>query len=202
MKIGLFEIVKDDQHYFGVPNILTIARLLFIPVIVYFLKLNTNTGNIIALFAMILSGLTDYFDGYFARKLNQRSQLGRMLDPLVDKINVAVIMLALAAYKGLPYIFAFFVIGRDITILIAGIYVISKKRIVVESNLLGKITLSSFLAVTFCYTANLYPLNIITMWISIILIPSSLITYYFLHQELIPKRGKKAPKNSKLVTEK
>ncbi|NIA28416.1 MAG: hypothetical protein GWP06_00715 [Actinobacteria bacterium] len=199
MNLGLIELLKKDKHCFGVPNLLTVSRLFFIPFIVYFLSWQTVKGDWFALFTILASGLTDFFDGYFARHMDQRSQLGRMLDPVVDKILVAVLMLFLAKYKGLPYWYVSMVIGRDIIILIASVYLISKSRNIAESNLLGKLTLMSFLAVIMFYTINFYPVNLVVMWGSVVLIPSSLLKYFKLHNETFVKKNAPVKKNTILV---
>lgn len=200
MKIGVLEILKTDPHKLGLPNLLTLSRLLFIPVIAFFLAKNTPHGDRLALVFMFLSALTDYFDGFFARRLNQRSQLGRMLDPLVDKSSVAIIMFFLAAYKQLPYWYVGTVVARDILILAAGIYVIYKRKIVVESNMLGKWTLGTFILVILAYTINLGVFKEISLLLSCILIPLSTLKYLKMNQELLLKqRNQSSAKKSVML---
>jgi CDP-diacylglycerol--glycerol-3-phosphate 3-phosphatidyltransferase len=181
---AFFDLVKKDKHNLGVPNLITLARLAFLPLIVYFISKNTMKTDLLATLCLCLSGVTDYFDGYFARKLKMRSELGRMLDPVVDKITVGVTMLFLAAYKGLAYWYVFMVIGRDILILVASLHIISRIQKVKESNLMGKYTLVSFLAVIVCYVLELKPYNHYIMIISAILIPFSLITYFKIYKSV------------------
>lgn len=189
MKIGFFDVIRKDQHVCGLPNFLTLARLVFVPVVVYFLSLNTSTGDLLTIVAIFLAATTDFLDGFFARRLNQRSQTGRMLDPMVDKLGIGIVMLALAAYKSLPYWYVFIVIIRDITILSAGAYVLSRKRWVVEANLLGKCTLFSFVVVILCYILNIDFLKNAAMWISILLMPISLVQYSVVNLYRIIKRN-------------
>jgi len=185
MKPGLWTLIKEDKNHFGLPNLLSITRLIILPFILLFLAKETRSGDTIAFVLIVLSGTTDFFDGYFARKLDKRSQLGRILDPVIDKVNVGVIMLFLAAHRGLPYWFAFLVIGRDILIMIAGFRIISKKRFISESNFLGKITLTSFILIIILYVLNLFTLARIMMWLSVILILSSLIKYSVFYKKLM-----------------
>jgi len=200
MKSGLWELIQKDKNNFGLPNLLTVLRLLFLPCIVYFLVLGTKRGDWrydgLSIAFIFLSSLTDFLDGYVARQMNLRSNLGRMLDPLVDKINVDVAVLFLAAYKGLPYWYVVLVIGRDLIILLASFHVISKVRLVTESNLLGKYTLVSFALVTIAYILNIRPLTYITLWISALLIPASLTKYFLSYRELL-RREKAAARKSK-----
>jgi CDP-diacylglycerol--glycerol-3-phosphate 3-phosphatidyltransferase len=174
----ILELVKKDPHTMSIPNIISLSRLLLLPFICYAISLQSTAGTITALILLCISGMSDFFDGYLARQLDQRSHLGRILDPLLDKISVGVLVLFLAAYRSLPYWYAFLVIGRDVLILIAAVSMVNRIKIVVESNWLGKWTLGSFLMVIVVYTLNWYPMTVVSMWISTILIPLTLISYF------------------------
>jgi CDP-diacylglycerol--glycerol-3-phosphate 3-phosphatidyltransferase len=187
MKIGIFEILRADKNVWGLPNFLTLARLAFLPIIIYFINQHTVKGDWLALLFIFCSGVSDYFDGYFARKLNKTSELGKMLDPLIDKLLIGVLMLFLAAYKELPYWYVGMVIFRDILILIASLYLIKHLRDIAQSNMLGKWTLTSYVFVIMFYMVNFYPFNVIVMWTSVILIPVSLVTYFRNYKNLFTK---------------
>ncbi len=189
MKTGIKELLEKDKHFLGLPNFLTFSRLFFLPVIVYYLSQGTKNGDKIAIGFMFLACITDYLDGFAARKLNMRSVFGTMLDPIVDKLTVAVVMLTLAAHKELPYWFVFIVIGRDISILGASLYVIKTKKLVAESNLLGKFTAASFAVVIILYTINVPVAKNVAMGISLILVPLSSIKYFISHKENIVKKS-------------
>ena len=75
-------------------NILTLSRILLAAVI--FLLLVSPDGYLLALILFFLAGITDYFDGYLARKYNAVSQLGEILDPIADKILILFILFGLA----------------------------------------------------------------------------------------------------------
>lgn len=181
----ILELVKKDPHTMSIPNILSLSRLLLLPFICYAITRASQAGNIAALILISLSGLTDFLDGYLARQLDQRSHLGRILDPLLDKISVAVLMLFLAAYRSLPYWYVGLVIGRDLLILFAAISLVNRIKIVVESNFLGKCTLVSFLLVIVLYILNWYPLTLISLWSSTILIPLTLLSYFKRFQRMV-----------------
>lgn len=179
------EILKHDPHRFGVPNILSLSRLLFLPFIAYFLTLNSTYGDWMTLLLLVLSGFTDWLDGFIARRFNQQSQLGRILDPVVDKIYIGVIMLLLAAYKTLPYWYVLLVLFRDLLILLASIHIISRAKVISQSNKLGKYTLFSFLAVIAVYILEMESLRTIVLTISAILIPLSLRQYFIVYKQVI-----------------
>ena len=75
---------------FNLPNILTLSRIAAIPlfVIIFYLPYKWSYG--FAAFIFVLAGVTAWFDGYLARRLNQTTKLGAFLDPVADKLMVAV----------------------------------------------------------------------------------------------------------------
>ncbi len=82
---------------FTTPNLLTFLRLILIIPICLLLPMGW-TGQTIAFVLYIIAGASDYLDGWWARTYNQGSDFGRMLDPIVDKIMVAALFIALSAY--------------------------------------------------------------------------------------------------------
>ena len=86
----------------ALPNLLTYARIAAVPLVVALLYWQSIEGGALglrwlALAVFIAAGVTDFFDGYFARIWGQQSSLGRMLDPIADKLLVASCLLMLAA---------------------------------------------------------------------------------------------------------
>ena len=78
------------------PNILTYGRILGVPLVAACLLYGGNTARWWALGIFIVAAITDFFDGYLARLWSQQSSLGRMLDPIADKLLVAAILIVLA----------------------------------------------------------------------------------------------------------
>ncbi len=72
------------------PNILSLARILIIPVLVYLLTFPDRRSSLLAAALFLLASLTDYFDGYLARRNKSISDIGKILDPLADKLMVGV----------------------------------------------------------------------------------------------------------------
>ena len=85
------------ERVWTIPNIITYARIGTVPVVAALIMLGGETVLRAALVLFILGALTDCLDGYLARRLNQMSEIGRMLDPIADKVMVTVMLLALAA---------------------------------------------------------------------------------------------------------
>jgi cardiolipin synthase (CMP-forming) len=80
------------------PNVLTLSRIAAIPVMVVLVALKTPLGDLGACIVFSLAGITDYFDGMLARARQQHSDLGRMLDPIADKLLVGAALMVLVAH--------------------------------------------------------------------------------------------------------
>jgi len=81
----------------NIPNTLSMVRIALIPVFVYVYYLPYDWSNIAATVLFGIASITDWFDGYLARKLEQQSHLGSILDPLADKLMVVVVLILLVA---------------------------------------------------------------------------------------------------------
>ena len=106
---------------FNIPNTLTWARIILIPVIVglYYLPerlLTPHEVDLLATAVFIFAAVTDWFDGYLARKLGQTSAFGAFLDPVADKLMVAAALIMLVQLGRIDAIIAVIIIGREITI--------------------------------------------------------------------------------------
>ena len=82
---------------FNIPNTLSMVRIALIPVFIYVYYLPFDWSHIAATVLFAFAGITDWFDGYLARKLGQQSHLGAILDPLADKLMVVVVLILLVA---------------------------------------------------------------------------------------------------------
>jgi CDP-diacylglycerol---glycerol-3-phosphate 3-phosphatidyltransferase len=99
-----------------IPNWITFSRLLGLPFILYYLHNPTPQGRWVCLAIFLVASLTDWLDGYLARKLNQISDLGKFLDPLVDKLLVLAPLLALIELGQIPAWGVFLILARELTI--------------------------------------------------------------------------------------
>ena len=97
---------------------MTWARIVAIPLIigVYYLNIDLQTKNLIATVLFVVFALTDWLDGYLARKLNQTSAFGAFLDPVADKILVCASLLVLVHLTRVDVFVALIIIGREIAI--------------------------------------------------------------------------------------
>jgi cardiolipin synthase (CMP-forming) len=104
--------------FFTIPTILTWTRIIAIPLIVgvFYLGLAPALQNLIATAMFITFALTDWLDGYLARKLNQTSSFGAFLDPVADKFLVCASLLVLVELQRADVFVALIIIGREIAI--------------------------------------------------------------------------------------
>ncbi|HEX7640283.1 MAG TPA: CDP-diacylglycerol--glycerol-3-phosphate 3-phosphatidyltransferase [Burkholderiaceae bacterium] len=104
--------------FFTIPTLLTWARIVAIPLIVgvYYLALDDATKNMVATVLFVLTALTDWADGFLARRLNQTSAFGAFLDPVADKFLVCASLLVLVWLQRCDALLALVIIGREIAI--------------------------------------------------------------------------------------
>ncbi|EXJ11384.1 CDP-diacylglycerol--glycerol-3-phosphate 3-phosphatidyltransferase [Nitrincola nitratireducens] len=100
------------------PNLLTVLRILLIPVFVVIFYAPSQSASWVAAAVFGLAALTDWLDGYLARRLNQNSHFGAFLDPVADKLMVAVALILLVEAYASPLLTvpAAIIIGREIVI--------------------------------------------------------------------------------------
>ncbi len=104
--------------FFNLPTLLTWARIVAIPLVVgvFYLDLDWPTRNTVATALFIVVALTDWADGYLARRLNMTSSFGAFLDPVADKFLVCAALLVLVHLNRLHALVALVIIGREIAI--------------------------------------------------------------------------------------
>lgn len=128
--------VKTDNEFFYISNLISISRFLLAAICAYLLISN---DLIAAIIIIIIIWISDLLDGYFARSRNEISELGKIIDPLADKFAIFVIALIMVYKEFIPLWFFIVLIVRDIVILIGGLYLRFKTKVVLQSNLTGKV---------------------------------------------------------------
>ena len=102
------------------PTILTLMRIALVPVLVLFFYLPFKWANDVCVVVFVLAAVTDWADGYMARRMGQMSRFGAFLDPVADKLMVATALTLLVqrqnSYEGLFAVAAAVIVGREITI--------------------------------------------------------------------------------------
>lgn len=158
----------------NLPNSITLSRLVGIPFILYLLGDPTTEKRLIALTIFVITAATDWLDGYLARKLQQVTELGKFLDPLVDKLLVIAPLLALIQLQQIPAWGVFLIVGREIAI--AGWRVnpnLQKSENITGANIWGKLkTVSQIFAISLLIaplSADWYYSRLISFWLAVFL---------------------------------
>ena len=185
--------------FFTIPTLLTWARIASIPLIigVYYLNWDIATKNLVATTLFVLFALTDWLDGWLARKLNQTSAFGAFLDPVADKFLICACLLALLGHGRVDPVVALVIIGREIAIsaLREWMAQIGASRSVAV-HMLGKLkTVSQMVAIPFLlYDGRLFGLidtrlwGTWLMWVAAVLTIWSMV--YYLQKALPEIRAK------------
>ncbi len=130
------------KKIFTLSNLLSVSRIILLPFILCFiLRSNNINSKISALILMSIAIITDFLDGYFARRFNQETELGKILDPISDKILIVCIGFVFFQKEIIPLWFFLIVFLRDFLILFLSFFLL-KKKVVLKSNFLGKITVT------------------------------------------------------------
>lgn len=167
-------MTEKKRYSMTISNIITVSRLALLPFIVYFLL---SGQRVVAFVIMLVSLLSDGLDGYLARKLNQESRLGKFLDPLCDKIFLAVVLLTLLYLKAVPLWAVIVIVLRDFLILLGSFILLKTKAVVEPSNTFGKLTGFLFGAMILAYTIGWQLIGSIFMYLSITVMTVAFVSY-------------------------
>jgi cardiolipin synthase (CMP-forming) len=105
--------------FFNLPNVLTLSRIAAIPLVVACFWLDRGWAQWLSMILFVVAAVTDWFDGYFARRYHQISRLGRFLDPIADKLLVAAALLMLVdsgQLGGINVLAALIILAREILV--------------------------------------------------------------------------------------
>lgn len=139
-------IRKLFTNVWTIPNVLTMIRIVLIPVFVaVFFSTPKEQDRIAALIIFAVASITDMFDGMLARKLNQITDFGKLFDPLADKVMVITALICQAVYGVFPWIAIIIVAVKELIMLLGGLFMLSRD-VVVYSNYVGKTAQVFFIA--------------------------------------------------------
>ena len=179
----------------NIPNWITISRLIGVFFLFYFLITPVFFSRWISLITFLIIASTDWIDGYLARKMNQVTELGKFLDPLVDKIFIILTLLGLVITQRLPAFGVALIILREIAMTYYRINSIKNSRGPKEARIWGKTkTVSQIIAIAFIIAPlpqDWDNLTNILFWLSVVLTLISGLIY------IVPdiKLEKSNPKN-------
>ena len=157
----------------NIPNSITISRIILVIPLIYLLYQPDTSYQWWALGIFIIASLTDWLDGYLARKLNQITALGKFLDPLTDKILVIAPFLVLIERQQVPAWAVFLIIVREIVI--AGWRInpeLNQQKEIKGANIWGKLkTVTQIVAIVLLITPlpTFQPIGLIVFWCAVAL---------------------------------
>lgn len=158
-------MLYNENRVITIPNLMTLMRLLLLIPIFYCLAHQMRWWVLVW---GSIGILTDLLDGWVARKLHQASNLGRLMDPVVDKINVISVTfyMAISPFYDFPVWYFLFIVVRELLVMAGGLFIVRKRKTVLESNILGKRS-AFFTGVTvILYILNWQPYAWILLWVS------------------------------------
>jgi len=185
-------------------NKITLARIFLVPVILFFLLLNVNLGSlsfsdytitynqIIAALIFIIAASTDGLDGYIARKNKIVTNLGKLLDPLADKLLVASVLISLVEMDKLSALIAIIIISREFAVTGLRQIALLEGKVMAASNW-GKWKTAIQITMIISILLNNFPFNfigipfdLISAWLAAAITIYSGIDYFVKNKSLIP----------------
>lgn len=139
----------------NIPNILSIIRILLVGAFVYMFYYDYPNNLKYALIIFLSAGLTDIIDGFLARRFNWITNIGKILDPFADKLMQCTVLICMMTKKLIPMWLVIPFILKEFLMLLGGLLIIRKRKLVVVSNIYGKMTVVFFYAaVVLCIIAR------------------------------------------------
>lgn len=167
----------EKNRIFTLANLLSLIRLLLLPFVLACLLANRSDYDLLALGLIFVAGITDYLDGVAARRRDEVSQLGKIIDPVADKLFIGALGLILVLLRNLPAWFVAIYLFRDFMILTIGYLLFLNRDIVVSSNLLGKLTTVVLLTIMVAYTVRLEEVGLPLVYVGTLLVLASGLVY-------------------------
>ena len=174
------------------PNKLTVARMIMVPFLVVFLLTGWGgeANRYISLILFVAASITDWFDGYLARKNHLVTNFGKFMDPLADKLLVCSAMICMIELGRLPAWFVIIIIGREF--IISGFRLIAAENgIVIAANYWGKFKTVSQMIMIILLILHFDDISVfalleqIFIWISLALTVISLMTYIWQNRNVL-----------------
>jgi Phosphatidylglycerophosphate synthase len=138
----------SKKDLFKVPNILCYIRLILIPVfVILYIKAEFPRDYMRAGFVVLISGLTDFLDGFIARKCNMVTEFGKLIDPLADKLTQAALIFVMVVKIRWMFVLLILFVAMQSFLLIAGIVMLRKGTKLNGAKWFGKVSTTVFYAV-------------------------------------------------------
>ncbi len=174
-------MIINPKEIYTKSNLISLLRLfLVIPFWILLDNFSNPTARYFTFGLCLFAAATDMLDGYLARKFNEVTELGKIVDPIADKVAVGVIIIKLYLIGVIPAYYFIMILGRDVLIFFGGLFITNKIKRVLPSNMLGKITVINIGIVILLFLLRFDTTSLIfkiIYGVSIILIFASLVGY-------------------------
>jgi cardiolipin synthase (CMP-forming) len=141
-----------DARILTIPNVISLIRLLLVPVFVWLLFSRHDRGNASLLLGGI--GATDWVDGYIARRFDQGSTFGKIIDPVADRVLLGVGVLAIVIDRSVPLIIGIIVIFREVVISLATVVLAALGARRIDVTWIGKCGTFGLMVAFPCFLAS------------------------------------------------
>src|SRR5438270_9857390 len=123
----------------NLPNVLTVVRILLVPVLIVALLEKTSGGDLLAAIVFATASLTDAIDGYLARSRNWVTTFGKLMDPIADKMLIIAALIALVSLGRLEAWVAMVIISREFAVTVLRAAAGAQQGVVISANAFGKL---------------------------------------------------------------
>jgi CDP-diacylglycerol---glycerol-3-phosphate 3-phosphatidyltransferase len=155
----------------NLPNLLTVLRIMLVPVLVVALLGNTPVGDVLAAVVFALASLTDFVDGYIARARAEITTFGKLMDPLADKLLIVAALISLVSLHRLAAWVAMVIITRELAVTVLRLAA-TQAGVVMSASMFGKVkTCLQIAAILAVIAVHGQPL-----WVSLLLYTTVLVT--------------------------
>lgn len=166
------EKIKQENNL-TIPNLLSALRLVLIP---FYVWQYLRGHQITALIIFLIVQLTDLLDGMIARRFGQVTSLGKLLDPLADKLLLIAVLVCFVITGQLPLWVLIVILSKEVIMLIGGAVAL-KHKIVVQSKMIGKVATVLFAAMIILMLLSISPLDRIMMYVALATSLAALVYY-------------------------
>ena len=137
----------------NVPNVLTVVRILLVPVLVVALLEKTGGGDLLAAVVFAVASLTDAIDGYLARTRNSVTTFGKLMDPIADKLLIIAALVVLVSLARLEAWVAMVIIAREFAVTVLRVAVGTQQGVVISASPFGKVKTAAQVAMVIALIA-------------------------------------------------
>ncbi len=167
---------SERGRFWTLSNAVSLLRAVLIVPAVWLIALGPNYVWE-AFGVVVVMIVSDWIDGWLARRRGEISQWGKMLDPLADKVAVGAITIAMVVFKGLPVWLVVVVLLRDVVIFLGGMYLVKRHDVLLSSNFWGKVTTLVLSGLLLAYLWDADVLKPALIGLSVVFLVVSLISY-------------------------